>query len=449
MTGVVRRNIATVSRAEREKLREAILKLDKRHYPDGVSLWKKQNAIHGATHVHAPNPVFLPWHRELVNRFEALLQQIDPTVALHYWDWQTDPRRSPNGRGGRVNLFTDHFMGSATGRVGGPFDVFEPPNITRNVGASGAQPSGRPNIIADRTIVTTGDASARAAQWPQMRQALESAHNTVHGYIGGTIGNPHLSFQDPFVFLLHSNVDRLWASWQLRAGQAWRVDPAQVYGSEGGDTRLNEPMEPWAGGVGLRPWSGPEALLPGAPAENRRSRRTAKSRRVVSDVPLYDQYVGADCLTYNPADLRIVDEGAAGWLLTDGRSRMLMLDNHADATKALALARRHTRRCFIGRNNTRPNRRDYIVTSWGGRSGITTSLGTEDLIPYTPASLRIVDEGSRGWLLTDGRSRMLMLDNQADARAALALAKQHRAQGFIGRNNTRPDRKRYIVQYWR
>ena len=31
------------------------------------------------------------WHRELRNRYERLLQEIDPDVALHYWDWATDP----------------------------------------------------------------------------------------------------------------------------------------------------------------------------------------------------------------------------------------------------------------------------------------------------------------------------------------------------------------------
>jgi sphingomyelin phosphodiesterase len=71
-----------------------------------------------------------------------------------------------------------------------------------------------------------------------------------------------------------------------------------------------------------------------------------------------------DCLTYNPADLRIVDEGASGWLLTDGRSRMLTLDTRQDALDALALARRHTKHCFIGRGNARANRSSYIVAYW-------------------------------------------------------------------------------------
>lgn len=37
---------------------------------------------------------------------------------------------------------------------------------------------------------------------------LTKAHdNVAHDYIGGTISNPHYSFHDPFVFLLHSNLE--------------------------------------------------------------------------------------------------------------------------------------------------------------------------------------------------------------------------------------------------
>jgi hypothetical protein len=43
----------------------------------------------------------------------------------------------------------------------------------------------------------------------------------------------HFSFHDPFVFLLHSNTDRLFALWQLAPGQEWRLDPNRVYGSAG------------------------------------------------------------------------------------------------------------------------------------------------------------------------------------------------------------------------
>ena len=81
-----------------------------------------------------------------------------------------------------------------------------------------------------------------------------------------------------------------------------------------------------------------------------------------------------------------------------------------------------------------------------GRGG---SSRPEDCIPYNASALQIVDEGEKGWLLTDGRSRLQGLDNKEDAEAALSLAQQHNYQCFIGRNNRRPDRLHYILEYWK
>ncbi|MDX1639902.1 MAG: hypothetical protein R3281_18220 [Balneolaceae bacterium] len=156
-----------------------------------------------------------------------------------------------------------------------------------------------------------------------------------------------------------------------------------------------------------------------------------------------------DCLPYNPQNLRIEDEGARGWLLTDGDSRMLMLASEQDARKALAMTRQHTSHCFIGRDNQRTNRRDYIMQYWKGDSGLSATIPNEDCLPYNRGNLRIEDEGNRGWLLTDGSSRMVMLANEQDARNALAVARQHNMHCFIGRDNQRSDRQRYIVEYWK
>jgi hypothetical protein len=86
--------------------------------------------------------------------------------------------------------------------------------------------------------------------------------------------------------------------------------------------------------------------------------------------------IDEDCLPYDPENLSIVDEGASGWLLTDGRSRMEVLDNRADAEAALALARRHTDQCFIGRGNNREDRLLYIVEYWEGAPNGCTMNGT-------------------------------------------------------------------------
>jgi hypothetical protein len=129
----IRRNVATVSAQERARLRDAIVQLHQRLYPGsrndsptgGVSWWFKQDEIHAHSHVHGC-PAFVPWHREIVNRFEELIRQIDPQLSLHYWDWTQDPQNAPDGQGGFVNLFTtgvtgNAFMGSANGQAGDPW----------------------------------------------------------------------------------------------------------------------------------------------------------------------------------------------------------------------------------------------------------------------------------------------------------------------------------------
>lgn len=362
----VRRNIAEVDQEDRDRLRDAILALFARFSSasDPVNLWFKQDQIHQATHVHK-QPSFLPWHRELVNRFEELLQQVDPGVALHYWDWTTDPRHTPDGHRGFVDLMSSDFMGSPEGLLGPPleacYDQAQKPGMARD--EKDARDSlapffnaTRPPRTVVRHLVNSGrtphnarisdyDLSHYQAEdrprndddvrvkndedvlWPafQVKHSLEFeylwnsltvAHGWAHAYLGGDIGkdpgttdSQHTSFRDPFVFLLHSNLDRLWASWQLRPDKfdqrTWspRLDPAEIYGGlaqgEGefagakdnerpylrsqAQKELTEPMAPWNGKgetssvSGIKPWVD-------HPID-----RTAQDPEVVRP-PLYDRY---------------------------------------------------------------------------------------------------------------------------------------------------------------
>lgn len=273
----VRRNIANVSQDERRRLIEALIALDTaKTYPDGVSFWDKQEEIHKSAHaggqdVHS-GPGFLPWHRELTNRLEALLRQVDSGLSLHYWDWTTDPTSA-----GGVDLFTANFMGQPHGDAGPPLQNFESTEPGHNVVWRDLSP-GNPPVAPDASVVTNGDTASEADQFLQMNTALQGAHNSAHGYIGGSIGFQHFSFHDPFVFLLHSNADRLLAMWQLAPGQGWRLDPDRVYGSAGDDAAIVSNLEPWAGGEGLRPW---------APPDNQQLVKNCKDLSVVTP-PLYD-----------------------------------------------------------------------------------------------------------------------------------------------------------------
>jgi hypothetical protein len=127
---------------------------------------------------------------------------------------------------------------------------------------------------------------------------------------------------------------------------------------------------------------------------------------------------------------------------------MLMLDNHADAERAMAVARAHTHHCFIGRGNHRPDRVRYITHYWRGNPGATAQPG-DDCVSYNPATVGVFDRGAMGWRLEDGSHAMVLFDNQADANRGLMVARAFSNLCFIGRNNTRPNRADYIVQYWR
>lgn len=162
-------------------------------------------------------------------------------------------------------------------------------------------------------------------------------------------------------------------------------------------------------------------------------------------VPIYT----LDELRYNPRRLRIVNEGARGWLLTDGRSRMKMFDTKEDARNGLRVARRHTRHGFVGRDNPRTNRMDYITEYWRGHSGLPYEPLTKvDAITYNPNNVVAEDLDAEGWRIRDGNHWMLLAHDMNDALAILRVVERYTKMCFIGRGNKRPNRKHYIMTYW-
>jgi hypothetical protein len=272
----MRRNLAHLSAAERQQFVDAVRDIDLVAYSDGVSYWDKQDQIHQGTHNHGGNS-FVPWHRELCNRFEKLLQAVDPDVALHYWDWTQDPRAADDGNGGTVDLCTNALMGTADGLVAGTLAPLHNGDVlagSRDATGNPADPPraitrdcapGAPGVAADATIIHGADGLPQPQQWTEFRQDVEDAHDSAHGFFGpgGTISQVHSAFEDPFVFLLHANVDRLFAMWQAEPGEEWRLDPDQVYGDQK-DTADSEGilhnLQPWDGtvefGAPIPPWDG-------------------------------------------------------------------------------------------------------------------------------------------------------------------------------------------------
>ena len=313
----IRRNIAHVEPSERALLRDALLALNQDPQfrfpgsrndtiPGGVSWWFKQDEIHNATHVHR-GPEFVPWHRELVNRLEEMLRAVDARLSLHYWDWTQDPRAIPNanlggGRTGTLNLFTSDFMGyggSTLAPIGEPWRsaryYVAGANPHRDgIGGNAADPpqsvdrfvSGSPASAAGDTQIVN------APDYPTMRAQLEFVHDRMHGFVN--MGTQHTSFRDPFVFLLHSNVDRLFALWQNDPAHPERLEPNTVYGSESNvgvqvgaviqDLRQN--VEPWSTGHSFDQFGAPHFTRPWFAPESKGEPKTYKDPSVVTP-PLY------------------------------------------------------------------------------------------------------------------------------------------------------------------
>lgn len=202
---------------------------------------------------------FLPWHREFINRYEMLLRQFDPTVTLLYWNWRTDPSSTFS------STITDVIGGfgsaSSAADIGLPWDnatyLINPPPLGTDATAAGLPANFAFNVCRQTGVgelPTSSSDSSLVTLFPAATSPLQTAssafsdfcsliegyppgntgqntHNYSHGYIGGSGNMSWLPYaaQDPFFFLLHANVDRLWSDWQrTNANTTVPYDPSLV-----------------------------------------------------------------------------------------------------------------------------------------------------------------------------------------------------------------------------
>ena len=251
-------NAATASAADRTLLRDAYLEIATTSAFDllaGYDYWTKQQQVHRYFPEH-DNPAFLPWHREFLNRLEALLQEAKPLTKLMYWNWTTDPAAS-----GAANLYTASFMGtSGRGISGGtnmgsvlspsldPIAADSGSPVVRNLG-SGARPA-----QTDATIIARPNYfGADPANNFSLRLEETPNHKSSHTYVAGSMGTALSAARDPFFFLLHGKVDELWARWQ-RANTD-RVEAATAYGTAATNPLITGPLRPWNGTGSVDPWT--------------------------------------------------------------------------------------------------------------------------------------------------------------------------------------------------
>ncbi len=246
-------NATTATQAERDDYRDALLAIanpasEHPGAPGSGTFWLLQQDTHACSKF--PDTTFRSfshhqdsfacWHREMMNRFEGVLQQYYPKVKLLYWDWSS--------AGSAASIFGyPSFIGTGSGVVGAPlFPALNPNTGTvsrNNSGASG--PSDAPLLLPN--VLT----------YAPFQFALEQSgrHDSMHPVIGPTMSNPTISAKDPYFYFLHANVDRLWAMWQ-RQDLVTRTDPASAFDGSS-YYPLSHAMGPWAD-----PWQSNAIIQP-------------------------------------------------------------------------------------------------------------------------------------------------------------------------------------------
>lgn len=189
--------------------------------------------------------VFLPWHRELLYQFEQLLQSVDPTVTIPYWDWTRHQSASDPGfpfKHDFIGVDGDDADSDRVKREAGapspypyPFDP-EAWSLTVSVNDPGdslnyfqrqfgefnvpGTQSDAPNLPLNDSNVTGTATNFRAAlnaanSYTTLRARSEDLHNLVHRWTGGNMLRM-TSPNDPVFFLHHAQIDRMWSIWQRK-----------------------------------------------------------------------------------------------------------------------------------------------------------------------------------------------------------------------------------------
>ena len=212
------------------------------------------------------NMGFLPWHRAYLLDLERELQAINDEVTLPYWRFD---RAAPN-------LFRRNYMGfDGAGSFleftsGHPFETWETDGlvgIERNLlfPPNQAPPGVR---TQDQTVGLgkIGGNSFYAAFARMEGNPHGRAHTRYDGYIDDTATAP----RDPLFFLLHCNVDRLWARWQwlddqMDSTNSTAFSNPRPFPDPTGH-RFNDTMWPWNGVTGSpRPPDAPGGTLAPSP----------------------------------------------------------------------------------------------------------------------------------------------------------------------------------------
>jgi tyrosinase len=153
--------------------------------------------IHGVSS-HQPHTTqrFLPWHRIYLLKLEQAMRAIHPDVSLPYWDWTQASQQS-----------IPPWLAGVLPTVVTPTQTINVTRFPQSSASLATIASNTPNALAETTFTN-------------FTSSLQGIHNSVHVWVGGSMGSVPTAPADPIFWMHHCNIDRLWWVWQKTPGNA-------------------------------------------------------------------------------------------------------------------------------------------------------------------------------------------------------------------------------------
>jgi tyrosinase len=201
----LRKNYRSLTDVERDRFVGALKQVKSTGFVDQFA---QMHARHFLMGIHQSSH-FLPWHREMLLRFERELQKHDYNITIPYWDSSVD--RSTNDP-----LWNNNFLGQFNSAW----------NLRRVLGLD--------TLPTTQQVDTNQERGTYDAFWPELEVDI---HNPPHRWVEGVMGS-FASPGDPVFYLHHCWIDMLWAWWQ-------RAHPEAPFVSSGAGAGLNDPLMEW------------------------------------------------------------------------------------------------------------------------------------------------------------------------------------------------------------
>ena len=211
----LRKNIQNYTTDELQKLRLAFSKLIEIRDNRGFNYMA---GIHGAPQNKCWHhwrrrgefrqlPLFCPWHRAYLYWLEMSLKDQVAGVTLPWWDWS-----SPTSRLEGV----PKYYSEETDSNGQPNPLLKShifvPMSNPPLDEDTFRDSGEPSDLPTRNDVNT---TLSKMDFADFEDDLEDIHDSVHGWVGGSMSRVATAAFDPIFWAHHCNLDRLWRIWQM------------------------------------------------------------------------------------------------------------------------------------------------------------------------------------------------------------------------------------------